>query len=300
MNGLKLTNDVFGHKYGDQLLTNMANVLRICSRDDDVLVRWGGDEYLILLPKTDSDQAHKISERIQKVCHEYRWDPIELSVALGTATQYAPDVDFSELFSVAERRMYANKTMESDHVLGRLLSGFEKTLVARCDESREHADAVADLANRLFAKSQSQDGDVETLQIAARFHDIGKVSVDEHLFAGQSPLNSLEWEVMKQHSEAGYRTAKALNRHQLANVILSIHEHWDGNGYPQQLQGELIPLESRTIAIAETYDVLTRGKNYKEGISPTAALKVIEQSSGSQFDPVLVERFVAMVRDDLK
>ncbi len=299
MNGLKLTNDVFGHTSGDQLLKNMANVLRICTRDDDVLVRWGGDEYLILLPRTDTDQAYKIGERIHKVCHEYRWEPIELSIALGIATQNTPDVPFDELFSIAERRMYANKAKKADHVMACLMSGFEKKLAAKCDETREHSDSVADLACRLFEASRHPEGDVDTIRLAARLHDVGKVSIDEYLFGNHSPLNDLEWEVMKCHSEAGYRTVKALNRNQLARIILSIHEHWDGEGYPQQLQGEQIPLESRIIAIAEAYDVLTRGKCYKGKVSINQALEVIRQCAGFQFDPHLVEIFVAMIQADL-
>jgi len=295
MNGLKLTNDVFGHEDGDRLLVNMSNILRVCTREHDIIIRWGGDEFLLLLPGTGADRTQKICERIRNMCFEHKWEPIELSIAMGTATQEVPGMDFSELFAKAEAQMYTRKTEEASRVKWRILASLEKTLASRCDEKEEHAANMVELAARLWTASKPVKGDLVNLKLAARLHDIGKVSLAGYLFEKKGTLTAAEWDMVKRHSEAGYRAAKALDMHEVAMIILSLHERWDGNGYPQGLRGEQIPLESRIISIVETYDVLTRGKSYKEPVSPAVALKVIAQNAGTQFDPFLVERFNSII-----
>ena len=136
---------------------------------------------------------------------------------------------------------------------------------------------------------------LEELKYAATLHDIGKIAVPDAILGKPAPLDDLEAEVMKQHPAVGSEIVGRLRnlRHVLPGVR-SHHERVDGNGYPDGLAGEEIPLVAKIIAVADTFDAMTTSRPYRAGIAPEAAAAEIAAQSGTQFSPAVVEAFSAL------
>ena len=158
---------------------------------------------------------------------------------------------------------------------------------------------MADYAHKLGEEINLTNGQLNNLSLLATLHDIGKVTISEDILKKPDDLSDEEWEIIKQHPERGYVIASASEEFApIAREILYHHERWDGDGYPEGLSGEEIPLLSRIITIVDAYDVMTTGRPYKDAMSKEEALEEIEECAGSQFDPELAEKFVEMIKSD--
>lgn len=294
MNGLKLVNDVFGHQQGDLLLISMADILKKSCRSSDIVARWGGDEFVILLPQTDQEECRKVCLRIQDFCKEVTDCTIPLSAAIGSATKDSGVARLTEMFNVAEYRMYNDKLLNGREVRKKIVSSLESILHNRCFENDGHSDRVKQLAFEFaeFIGLNLSDNDRKALIQLATMHDIGKVAISGEILGKAAPLTAGEWEIIKSHSDIGYRMAQSMGEPTVADMILALHEHWDGTGYPYGVKGDKIPLLARLFAIVDVYDVLTHHRPYKTAVDKAAALREIELGSGVQFDPELAERFI--------
>lgn len=300
LNGLKLANDVFGHIQGDLLLKRLAKVLLHSTRRTDIVARWGGDEFLILLPGTDSIDCNKIAERIKESCKEQEGVPTELSVSLGMATQKVFTKNISDLFGIAENRMYSDKLQKSKEVRSKLILSVEKELHKRFFEEPGHVERVGRLAFSLAQAAELSAGSIEldNLSLMTRLHDIGKVGIPKEILGKESKLTSQEWEIMQRHSEIGFRMAQSIDELVVAQAILGLREHWDGSGYPRGLKGTEIPLLSRIVAIVDAFDVMTHDRPYRLAMHWEEAVEELEKASGKQFDPQLTDLFITKLYEN--
>ncbi len=298
VNGLKLVNDAFGHQYGDGLLRRIGQTLRSCCRKEDVVARWGGDEFAIILPRAPREVADKVCSRIREACGRIEEDPVQLSIALGFDTKDDPNRDIRDVLKAAEDWMYRRKLVEGKSARGSIISSLRRTLSERTSETEEHSQRLQNLAlavGRALGLSGSQ---LDELALLAVLHDIGKVAVPDTILMKPDRLTPQEWVIMKKHPEAGYRIAHAAgNLSYIADDILSHHEWWDGTGYPRGLKGKDIPLLARIVAVVDAYDVMTRGRAYREAICREDALAELRRCSGTQFDPDIVETFIRLAPD---
>ena len=299
MNGLKLVNDVFGHLQGDSMLCRLSGVLRQAARKEDVLIRWGGDEFLLLLPCAEEQECLAMCEEIRGWCKEIAGEAVPLSVALGTATQTQSSLNFDDLFSLAESRMYKDKLRKSKEFRQTVLQVLQSSLNDACLEKKEHLQRVGEMAVD-FGGYLDRDLAVEqkrSLQKLAEMHDIGKAAIAADLLGKKSALAEEEWKIVRKHSEIGYRLAQAIGEMEVAELILAVRERWDGSGYPYRLKGEEIPFYSRLFAIVDAYDVMTHDQPYRQALSREKAQAEIIAWQGRQFDPGLAEQFFAFLAE---
>jgi diguanylate cyclase (GGDEF)-like protein len=296
VNGLKLANDAFGHDIGDRLLKKIANIFRgVCSRDE-VLARTGGDEFLILLPKTNIEEAEKIADMIKEKCSEEREDPIKPSVSIGFSTKEHQNQDINIIYKNAEDRMYSEKLMESKSTRSSIISSLRKTLDERTHETEEHSNRLKELSSKLGKSICLSTEQIYNLQLLALLHDIGITAIPDHILHKSGDITSEEWDIVKTHCEIGYRiitTSQELAH--IADDVLCHHENWDGSGYPRGLAAENIPLNSRIIAVLDTYDSMVYGSFYQNPVTKHESIKFIEQQAGKYFDPKIVEAFIKMI-----
>lgn len=291
VNGLKLVNDAMGHQEGDKLLITVAEVLQKSCRREDFIARWGGDEFIILLPGCDNITTAKIFERIKDNFQQKDNSPIRSSISLGMATKTVITQDIREVIKEAEDKMYRNKLLESRSMRSTFLMSLEKTLWSRSHETKEHCQRIQKITKIMGEAINLPDCELDNLRLLSALHDIGKIAIPNSILDNPGELSAEEWEVIKKHPEIGYRIAlSSPEMAPIAEAILHHHEHWDGTGYPLGLKEENIPLISRIIAIADTYDVMINGRSYQKAVSQEAAWCEIQRCAGSQFDPGLVRK----------
>ena len=296
VNGLKITNDVFGHMEGDEILKGISRILQKVCREEDIIARWGGDEFIIFLPNTEPKHVDKICQRIKENCAREGGTSIKLNIALGYATRETPGGKLEEIINRAEERMYKQKLRESKQFRQNLISSLHKRMIANSQESADHTDRMVKLASNFGKKLGLSQRKIEDLRLLAVVHDIGNVAIDNKILNKEGILTDEEWHQVKKHPEIGYRIARAsFELAPLANYILCHHERWDGNGYPLEKKGREIPKLSRIIAIVDAYDVMTEERSYSSAVDKQAAIKELKDNSGSQFDPELIEVFIDLI-----
>ena len=301
INGVRLINDAFGHAEGDRIIKETAGILRSRCREKDVMARTGGDEFSILLPDTDLEEASEILLSIQGACEEYnlnmkeKTNPINLSIGFGSKQIKEQSIDAVE--KEAEEYLYKRKLLERKSHHSTIISSVMATLYARSQETEEHAVRIAEFSNKVGKQLQLSQQSLDELHLFAMLHDIGKVGIDDRVLNKPGKLSAAEWSVMKKHPEIGYRIAMSAPELEfIAEYILSHHERWDGMGYPRGLRGEEIPLLARILSVVDAYDAMTENRIYRKAFKKDRAIEEIIKNAGTQFDPKIAEIFIQIIQ----
>lgn len=323
----KSFNDVHGHEVGDQVLRSVAQVLLEEVRETDRLGRWGGEEFLVILPGADAAQAvvaaERIRMRIAAQCLALEADAeIPVTVSIG-ASCYPEHSNCAEgMVKAADEAMLwvkrsgRNSTrifsanMENACPLpprNKLFQGvglstihaLAAALDAKDDYTANHSQDVKDLALKIAQTMMINRERLETLEIAALLHDIGKVSVPDTILNKPGPLNAKEWEILKEHPRMGVmilREAPQLSP--ILPVVLHHHENFDGSGYPEGRRGRSIPVLARILAVADAFMAMTTSRPYRKAMDPVTALKEIAKSGGQRYDPRMVDALKAVLANE--
>ncbi|MCD4670412.1 MAG: diguanylate cyclase [Actinomycetia bacterium] len=293
LNGLKLVNDTFGCREGDKLLKRIAKILKYCARKEDIVARWGGDEFFILLPRSTPREVEDVVYKIRNICANTRDQKIPLNISMGISARVDNDQDFRKVIKEAEDNMYTNKLLERKSISNSIIASLERTLWEKSHETREHAERLKGLITRLGKTINLPQSKLDELVLLSALHDIGKVAVPDEILLKRGSLNREEWKIIKRHPEIGYNIAKATPQiAMVADDILAHHEWWDGSGYPQGLKEDEIPVNSLITSIVDAYDVMVMGRPYKEPVPVEDAKRELIKCSGTQFSPALVENFI--------
>ena len=296
LNSLKLTNDTFGHNTGDKILKEAAGLLKRICRSDDILARWGGDEFVILLPKTSKTDAEEIVERIKKECSKLIIKNIPLGLSIGIATKTEENQEIDRFILEAESNMYKNKLVEKESSASSIILALQQALFEKSNETLEHALRIKDNAIKLGRSVKLYSNQIDELSLLASLHDIGKVAIPEAILLKKDNLTEKEWEIIKRHPEIGFNIAQSSPQIvHIAKLILACHENWDGSGYPKGLKKDEIPIVSRIVFICDAYDVMISERTYKKPINKKEATKELKRCAGTQFDPVLVKKFIEIL-----
>ncbi len=299
LNGLKLVNDAYGHAAGDDLLRRAARILKESCRGEDIVARWGGDEFVIFLPQTRRDEAEAIVGRIAGALRQSEDDEVPVSIALGLAVMEKAGQNIGEVMREAEDSMYRNKLSESRSARSAVLKALLKTLAQKSHETDEHIDRMQRMARKIGTAVDLHSSELVRLDLLVSLHDIGKINIPEEILTKPSPLDDEEWKIVKKHPEIGFRITSSTDEFaHVAGDILSHHEHWDGSGYPQDLRGKEIPLLARITSIVDAYDAMTHERPYNEVMSRAEALEELERLAGTQFDPELVRVLIELLEAD--
>jgi diguanylate cyclase (GGDEF)-like protein/PAS domain S-box-containing protein/putative nucleotidyltransferase with HDIG domain len=299
-NGLKLINDSFGHDSGDELLKKSALAIRQACRPQDLLVRYGGDEFVIVLPKTNHEKTMKIASAMKELTLHEEVNNIEISLSYGCATKHAMYESIMEILANAENKMYSHKLSERSSMRSKTTEIIMNTLFEKSNRESQHSVRVSRICEAIANAMKSEKQEISKLRIAGLVHDIGKIGIDEKILNKNGRLDKEERIQIEKHAEAGWRILNSSNEFsELANCVLHHHERWDGYGYPEGLNGEMIPLESRIITVADSYDAMTSERSYKSAMSHEEAIIELMRCSGNQFDPTIVEVFLKIPRTEI-
>lgn len=296
MDNLKVTNDSFGHATGDRLIREVARTIKACFRQDELIGRVGGDEFLIVLPKVGESEAEKIIQRIKDSIENIDLGSVVISLSAGYAVKNEPTEDITEIQSKADNMMYIDKIANLNDKNREIVNSFMERIFSKSPLEREHSTNVMNLSINLGKSVGLSKEQLHDLSMAARYHDIGKISIPGKIMNKNSSLDLEEYDEMRKHSETGYRILKSMEEfYGISKVVLHHHARWDGSGYPLGISGEEIPLLSRILAIAEAYDDMINPRGYKKAKSIEEAKDELIKSAGSQFDPSLVSVFLENV-----
>ena len=296
VNGLKLTNDAFGHNMGDKLLIKTVKAIKSACRSEDIAARWGGDEFVVLLPKTKREEAELIVERIKSECSRMRIGSLNVSVSLGWDTKETKDQELSKILKSAEDHMYKYKVSESGSVRGNIITAIFNTIHEKNLRIESHSKRVSRLCQQIGGAMNLPETDIAELRLGGLLHDIGKVAIDDGILQKKERLTEQELAEIKRHSDIGYRILNtAPEMTDIALYVLSHHERFDGMGYPRGIKQKEIPLISRIIAVADSYDAMTNERPYNRVLSPDMAIEELEKNKGTQFDPDIVDVFIEKV-----
>lgn len=294
VNGLKLTNDVFGHTCGDELLKKIAAVMRKVCRSDEIIARWGGDEFVLLLPRTGSAAADMVKDRIKEEFAREQVNAIRGSISMGCATKTA-DESIMDILDEAEERMYTQKAVERSRFLGDAIQSIITALHNRSPREKEHAIQVSRMCLAMGKELGLSENDLRKLKDAGFYHDIGRVVLKPGLLGRSYRLSPQEMYELKRHPIVGYRILSSFDETvDLAEIVMTHQERWDGKGYPKGLRGYEIPLFARIINIVESYERMTSDPDPELRKSKNEALRHIKENSGYQYDPYLVNVFHQM------
>lgn len=282
VNGLKLVNDSFGHDCGDLLLKKVANIIKKVCRKDDLVARTGGDEFVIVLPRTTENETAQFANVIKDLASKEKIVNIELSISYGYDTKTLATQSIIELIANAENHMYRHKLYERSSIRSKTIDLIMSALFEKSNREAMHSNRVSDICQSIATKMNFSEDAVNQMRIAGLIHDIGKIGVDENILNKPGRLSLDERMDIERHPEIGWKILSSTNEFsELAQFVLNHHEKWDGSGYPNGLKGDSIPLEARIISVADSYDAMTSERSYRKGMSIDAAIIELKRCSGT-------------------
>lgn len=299
VNGLKLINDVFGHGTGDKLLKHVASLFTENCNKDDVIARWGGDEFVVVMPGTSLSTAETVIQKLKDIHIPIDEGSLSLSLSLGCASKDRMESNIQDVLQYAEKYMYHQKLLDGKSHRNAIISTLLATLYEKSNETQEHSKRIEEYCHSIGSKLGLPSKDMDDLSLLALLHDIGKVSIDPNILQKPGSLTPEEWDEMKHHPEIGYRIAQATpDLTIVADFILSHHERWDGKGYPRGLKGKEIPLVCRILAVVDAFDAITNDRVYRKAMTIEEAIFELERNAGKQFDPQTANLLIEIIKGE--
>jgi diguanylate cyclase (GGDEF)-like protein/putative nucleotidyltransferase with HDIG domain len=315
----KLINDRFGHHRGDVALRGFGALATATKRAIDGAGRIGGEEFALVLPGTDRHGAYLVAERLRRRVRDELSDAGgTLSASFGVASYPSHGDRAEQLLRYADQAMYLAKRLGRDRTViysAEVTATFPtspdadpapvehlpavlvlaETLDMRDTGTSKHSQTVGGYAEATAMALGLPKAHVDRIRLAGLLHDIGKIGVPDPVLRKPGALDAAEWAEIKKHPELGARILAGAGLEDISRWVMAHHERPDGRGYPFGLAGEAIPLEARILSVADAFEAMTADRVYRPAMSRAAAEEELHKGAGTQFDPVIVEAFVAAV-----
>jgi diguanylate cyclase (GGDEF)-like protein len=294
LDGFKLYNDTYGHPAGDALLTRLAHRLTaMLAGIGGEAYRMGGDEFCIVVALRSADQALDVAARAAEALEEHG-EGFSVTASYGAVLLPTETLSATDALRIADQRMYTSKSSSRLSVPRQMTDVLVQMSAERNAELGKHVAVVAELAEAVALRLGLPRDRADETKRAASLHDIGKLAIPESILAKPGPLDTEELAFVRQHTLIGERillAAPSLAR--CAAIVRASHESWDGHGYPDRLAGEQIPVEARIIAVCDAFESIVSERPYRATRTTEEAVAELRRCAGTQFDPQVVQAFVA-------
>ncbi len=325
----KPINDTFGHHSGDSVLREIAGLIRDNIRASDLFGRYGGEEFMLILPETNPEDATVLAEHLRGLVMEHpmqvaQQQPLRVTISIGVAGDVGSQLQADRLVDQADAAMYAAKSLGRNRTyryravddnapvrrapisaerraaaeaIGRWASDTAAEALASVLAPQPHhrgqpSDMIASLATGIALELGLPHEEIERIRIASLLHDLGKLAVPTEILDKPSTLSDIDWQAIGEHPRIGQVILEqASSLREAVPVVLHHHEHFNGSGYPHGLRGKEIPLGARIVAIADAYHAMVHDRPYKTARDHQDALRELRVNAGTQFDPEIVNLF---------
>jgi diguanylate cyclase (GGDEF)-like protein len=333
----KAINDSYGHASGDAVLRQIAELVSGSIRAGDLVGRYGGEEFMVILPDTDVAVARQVAERLRRVVMRTSLSiaagqGLRTTVSVGIAAGRGPELRLDALVAEADAAMFVAKSRGRNQTQVFSEVGAEAPVIAtRASADRYElataigqwagttaiealasvlapqpahrgrpSDMIAAMATGLATRIGMADSEIDQIRIASLLHDLGKLAIPEDILDRPAPLTDSEWQAVTEHPRIGEMVIEqATSLRDAIPVVLHHHERYNGSGYPDGLKGRAIPLGARIVAIADAYHAMVHDRPYQTARPHEEALAELQRHAGSQFDPELVATFCELYRDQV-
>ena len=293
VNGLKLTNDAFGHHIGDELLKKVAKNLISCDSKGGFACRVGGDEFLMVFPNTDENEAEYLVDKLYELVSAERLENIVISISAGCQVRTDVSQSIRDTLIKAENHMFRKKIVESQSMRNQTVNIIMRTLSEKNEGEKRHSVEVAKWAKEIGVAMGLSVQKVKEIELAGLLHDIGKIAIKEDILNKPGKLTEEEYDEIKRHPESGYHILKSVDEYSsLAQCVLEHHERFDGKGYPKGIKGSQISLIARIIAVADAFEAMIAQRPYRKSLTEEMAIEEIKKNANTQFDPEIVTAFL--------
>lgn len=316
LNNFKLFNDTYGHPVGDQVLKTVARVLEAECRMSDIIGRYGGDEFLVILPDTEEPLALGVAQRLSERMsqegfrHAQNENTIPVTLSCGIATYPHASDNRHELLTIADANLYTAK-LSQEGIVGTTTTqrahrelhteesfGVLEAMITAVDNkdryTRRHSEDVTEYALWIGEELGLSEETMRVIRVGGLLHDVGKIGVPDDILRKPGKLTDEEYEILKRHPQLGALIVGGVpGMAFIVDAVRSHHERWDGRGYPDALAGEAIPLLGRLMAVPDAFSAMTTSRPYRKGLEWEAAIAEIRRHTGTQFDPQMARAFLS-------
>ncbi len=331
----KPINDTFGHNSGDAVLRQLADLISDNIRASDLFGRYGGEEFMLILPETTPEEATILAEHLRALVMDHPMAmptqaPMTVTISIGIAGDVGSQLQADRLVDQADAAMYAAKSLGRNRTyrfraiddnapvrrapisperraaataIGQWASDTAAEALASVLAPQPHhrgqpSDMIASLATGIALDLGLPHDEIERIRIASLLHDLGKLAVPPEILDKPTTLSDIDWQAIGEHPRIGQVILEqASSLREAVPVVLHHHERYNGGGYPHGLRGKEIPLGARIVAVADAYHAMIHDRPYKTKRDHQDALRELRANAGTQFDPDIVNVFCRLFAD---